>query len=54
MDSQKELGTDDTLYTRLGEPAPDTDEPARTIETAAKETIDSDREDLVIPLIEPR
>jgi hypothetical protein len=45
MDSSTE-----TLYTMLGEPAPE-GEPGRTAETRAKETVDNDIEALALDLL---
>ena len=42
----------DDLYVRLCEPAPEPVEPGQTQNTAAKETLDNDREDLSLALLE--
>ncbi len=42
----------DDLYLRLAEPAPEPVEPGQTRNTAAKETLDNDREDLSLALLE--
>lgn len=40
------------LYLRLAEPAPELVESGQTRNTAAKETLDNDREDLSLALLE--